>query len=123
MRGARQFAGRSLQRLADFKQFLDVLLRELRGARAAIGQQYDKPFGREHLERLAQRGARYRERRAQLAFGNSRAGRNFALRQDVPEAGNHLVMHHIEVSSGTRWNHFECKNDQNQANSNRILLH
>ena len=34
-----------------------------------MGQQYDKPFGREHLERLAQRGPRYRERRAQFASG------------------------------------------------------
>src|SRR2546429_554194 len=58
----------------------------------------DKHFGSEDLERLAQRGARYRKGSAQLPFGNSRTRRDFAFRQDVPEAGNHLVVHHIEIS-------------------------
>ena len=105
-----QFAGGRLQRLADFKQLLDVLLRKFCGARSAVRQQHHKPFGGQHLEGLAQRRARYRQRSAQFALGNARARRNFALYQQVPEAGHHLVMHHRGISPESLASiHSECK--------------
>ncbi len=104
-----QFTGGCFQGFADFEQFLDVLLRELGGARSTVGQQHDKPVGRQDLQGFAQRGTRDAQRCAQLPLRYPRARRNFPFHQNVPEAGNHLVVQHELSPRNARFADFEFK--------------
>ena len=95
---AGQFAGQRLEALADLEQVAHVLVGQFCCARAAMRQQLHEPFGGEHLERLAQRRARYLQPLAQLALGNPRARRDLAVEQDGPDAADDFLMQHRSTS-------------------------
>ena len=91
---AGELAGEGLQSLADLEQVAHVLVGQLRRARPAMRQELHEPFRGQHLQRLAQRRARNLEPLAQIALGNPRARRDFAVEQDGADAVDDLVVKH-----------------------------
>ena len=71
------------------------LLAQLPHARAAVGQQLDQAFGRQHFQRLAQRRARDAEHLAELPLRNAAAVGNVALDDVVAQPRQDLVMQRL----------------------------
>ena len=80
----------------------EFALAELAHAGAAIRQQFDQSFGRQHLQGFAQRRARNAEHLAKLAFGNARAVREGCLRRYSRAAASRISPCRDGSSAGGR---------------------
>ena len=96
--------GQALEPAHEVEQFAEVALAQLPHPRAAVGQQLDQAFGRQHLEGFAQRRARDAEHLAELPLGNAAAVGDVALDDVVAQPGQDLAMQRLvfPVGSGAR---------------------
>ena len=78
------------------------LLAQLPHPGAAVGQQLDQPFGRQHLQRFAQRRARDAQHLAQLPLGNAAAVGNVAFDDVVAQPRQDLVVQRLVFPRGLR---------------------
>ena len=84
------------------EQFAEIVLAQLPHAGAAVGQQLDQPFGRQYLQRLAQRRARNAQHLAELALRHAAAVGNVALDDVIAQPGQDLVMQRLVFPAGSR---------------------
>ena len=112
---AGQAPGEAFQPAHDVEQFVEIALAQLPHAGAAVGQQLDQPFGRQHLQRFAQRRAGDAQHLAKLAFGNAAAVGNVAFDDVVAQPRQDLVVQRLVLAVGNRvgrkapskWRHWE----------------
>ena len=95
-------AGQAFEPAHDVEQFGEILLAQLPHPGAAVRQQFDQSFRRQHLQGLAQRRARDAQHLAKLALGNAAAVGNVALDDVVAQPGQDLVMQRQVFPDGFR---------------------
>ena len=94
--------GEAFEPAHDVEQFGEIVLAQLPHARAAVRQQFDQPFGRQHLQRFTQRRARDAQHLAQLPLGNAAAVGNVAFDDVVAQPRQDLVMQRLVFPVGNR---------------------
>ena len=107
--------GEAFQPAHDVEQFAEILLAQLPHPGAAVRQQLDQSFRRQHLQRLTQRRARDAQHLAKLAFGHPAAVGNVAFDDVVAQPGQDLVVQRQVFPGGIRagvrplstWLHWE----------------
>jgi len=92
---AGELARQPFQRAHHLERVHDLVATQFRDLRAAVRQQDDQPFRRQHLERLAQRRARDGELFAQHAFVEPFAGRQCALGDHVAQLRDDGGVQHL----------------------------
>ena len=92
MRWAASSPDRRFQAGHHFEGVEHVGFAQRHGDRAAVGQQLDQAFGRQHLDRFAQRRARDLQHFGQLALVELGAGRDAVFHQHLAQALRHLLV-------------------------------
>ena len=95
-----------LQAAHHVEQFGQIALAQLPHAGAAVGQQLDQSFRRQHLQGFPQRRARDAQHLAELPFGNAAAIGNVAFDDVIAQPRQDLVVqrHVLTVGHGRRRN-------------------
>ena len=94
--------GKAFQPTHDVEQFGKLALAQLPHPGAAVRQQLDQAFGRQHLQRFAQRRARNGQHLAKLPLRNAAAVRDIALDDVIAQPRQDLVVQRLVLPVGNR---------------------
>ena len=108
---AGELAGQGVERAHHRQRFGEALRVDLRHDRAAVGQQFDQPLGREHLECLAQRRSGQAELPGEEPLVEPGAGCQAPLHDQVAEPVGRLFVEGPPMDGGRilRFVHFACR--------------